>query len=131
MKISTKGRYAITIMLDIAEGFYEDKFISLNDISERERISLKYLEKIMTSLKKQDFFITSRGSNGGYKLKYSPEHYRIGDIVRAAEEETNVVSCIDDNDCPKRGMCRTYPLWKGLSDEINEYLNSKTLKDYL
>ena len=131
MKISTKGRYALAIMLDIAEFYYEDKFVSLNEISEKENISLKYLEKIMINLKKQDFFITSRGSTGGYKLKYSPEHYRIGDIIKAAEEDIKVVSCIEDTNCPKKGICRTYPLWKGLSDEINEYLNSKTLKDYL
>lgn len=131
MKISTKGRYALAIMLDIAEFYNEDKFVSLNEISEKENISLKYLEKIMINLKKQDFFITSRGSTGGYKLKYSPEHYRIGDIIKAAEEDIKVVSCIEDTNCPKKGICRTYPLWKGLSDEINEYLNSKTLKDYL
>lgn len=131
MKLSTKGRYGLTIMLDIAEGYKEDKFVSLNEISERENISLKYLEKIMTSLKKYDFFITSRGSNGGYKLKYDPSKYRIVDIIRASEEEVDIVSCVGSSDCPKKNMCRTYPLWKGLSDEINDYLNSKTLADYL
>ena len=131
MKLSTKGRYGLTIMLDIAEGYKEDKFVSLNEISERENISLKYLEKIMTSLKKCDFFITSRGSSGGYKLKYDPSKYRIGDIIRASEEEVDIVSCVGSSDCPKKNMCRTYPLWKGLSDEINDYLNSKTLADYL
>ena len=131
MKISTKGRYALTLMLDLALSYEKGKFISLNEIAENENISLKYLEKIMMSLKKNDFFITSRGSVGGYKLKYAPEHYRIGDIIRAAEEDLDIVSCVNRENCPKQGQCKTYPIWKGLSDEINDYLNSKTLKDYI
>lgn len=132
MRLSTKGRYALTIMLDIASTYEKKDFISLNDIAQKENISYKYLEKIMNNLKKYDFFITSRGSLGGYQLKYSPDHYRIGDIIEAAEESMDVVSCTSEgNLCPKSQNCRTYPLWKGLSDEIHNYLNSKTLADYL
>ena len=118
-------------MLDLAQCYNEDRFVSLCEIAEKEELSLKYLEKIMTSLKKQDYFETCRGSDGGYKLKLAPNKYRIGDIIKAAEENIDIVSCISSDSCPNKGTCRTFPLWKGLSDEINDYLNSKTLEDYL
>lgn len=132
MKISTKGRYALVIMLDLAKSYKEDKFVSLNTISENENISLKYLEKIVTSLKKADFFITTTGSNGGYKLKRSPEEYTIGEIIRASEENLDVVACIASEDtCPKKGECQTYPIWKELNEDINKVLDEKRLSDYL
>ena len=109
MKITTKGRYAVAVMLELAYNYEKDEFLSLKDISEKEGISLKYIEKIMLDLKKEDFFITSRGQEGGYKLKYSPDKYPIGKIINAVEN----------------------PIWKDLNDEMNNYLNSKTLKDYI
>ena len=130
MKISTKGRYAITIMMELARNYDSDKFISLNDIASNSDISLKYLEKIMINLKKENYFIVSKGINGGYKLAYSPDKYKIGDIIRASEEETQVVPCMNST-CPKTGNCNTFPLWKDLNDVINDYLDSKTLADYL
>lgn len=130
MKISTKGRYAITIMMELARNYDSDKFISLNDIALNSDISLKYLEKIMINLKKKNYFIVSKGINGGYKLAYSPDKYKIGDIIRASEEETQVVPCINST-CPRTGICNTFPLWKDLNDVINDYLDSKTLADYL
>ena len=132
MKITTKGRYAVAVMLELASNYDKDEFMSLKDISEKEEISLKYIEKIMLDLKKQDFFITSRGQEGGYKLKYSPDKYRLGDIINAVEKEITPASCVKiDNSCPKQGICKTYPIWKDLNDEITNYLNSKTLKDYM
>ena len=131
MKLSTKGRYGLTIMLDIAEGYKEDKFVSLKEISNTTGISLKYLEKIMLELKKYDFFITSTGKDGGYKLKKDPSNYSIGEIIRASEGNLDVVSCISDEICPKKDLCSTYKLWEGLSNEINQYLDSKKLNDYL
>lgn len=130
MRISTKGRYALTIMLDIARKYDSGRFVSLNEVANDEGISLKYLEKIMINLKKADFFITCKGKDGGYKLKREPGSYSIGEIIRAAEEDLNISSCVD-GDCPARESCKTYPLWKGLSDEINDYLDSKRLIDYL
>lgn len=130
MKISTKGRYALTIMINIGREYKNDRYISLTEISEREGISLKYLEKIMINLKNSDFVIAAKGKDGGYKLKKSPDLYSIGEIIRAADEDLNVVSCIN-NKCPKEKKCDTYSLWKGLNDEINEYLDSKKLGDYL
>lgn len=131
MKISTKGRYALTIMLSIAKGYDKDEYISLNKIAEDEQISVKYLEKIMTSLKKNNLVKSTTGKDGGYKLNKKPEEYKIGEIIRAAEENLDVVKCINNPDCPKKMTCKTYPLWEGLNNEINDYLDSKTLKDYL
>ena len=132
MKITTRGRYAVSLMLDLAINYNNGSFLSLKDISEKEGISLKYLEKIMLDLKKKDFFLTSRGQDGGYKLKYSPKEYKLGDIINAVEKEMVPASCIkDDNSCSKMGICKTYPIWKDLNDEINKYLNSKTLEDYM
>lgn len=132
MKISTKGRYALVIMLNLASNYESDKFISLKDISEKENVSLKYLEKIMLNLKKYDFFISSRGVDGGYKLANDPYYYKIGDILRAAEGDLAPVSCIsDESTCNKSGICKTMLIWKDLNDAINNHLDSKTLGDYI
>lgn len=130
MKISTKGRYGILIMLYLAKEYDNDKFITLHEISESEGISLKYLEKIMLNLNKKDFFITSRGVNGGYKLKYKPEYYKIKDILLAFEGELEVVSCISEV-CPKKNLCITYPIWNDLNSVIDNFLENKTLQDYI
>ena len=132
MKITTKGRYAVTIMLFLANNYESGKFISLKDISETENISLKYLERIMSDLKKENFFISSRGSDGGYKLSNPPRYYKIGDILNAAEHEIAPAQCVKENSlCPKKGICKTYPIWKDINDEITNVLNSKTLEDYI
>ena len=131
MRISTKGRYALTIMRNLAIHQNEDRFIPLNEISEKENISLKYLEKIMISLKKADFFEVAKGKEGGYKLKRKPEEYTIGEIIRAADEELNVASCVNNEICPNQNNCKTYSLWKDLSDEINKFLDSKNLSEYI
>lgn len=131
MKISTKGRYALSIMIQLGRAYESDNYLSLTEISEREKISLKYLEKIMISLKKADFFDVQKGKDGGYKLKADPSDITIGSIIRAAEEDLDVVDCVKGSGCPNKTHCGTYPLWKGLSDEINDYLDSKTLKEYL
>ena len=132
MKITTKGRYAVAIMLELASNYKNDTFLSLKDISEREGISVKYLEKIMSDLKKENYFISSRGQEGGYKLAHKPSFYKLGDIINAVEKDMAPASCVkEDNSCPKQGICKTYPIWKDLNDEMNEYLNSKTLEDYM
>ena len=131
MKISTKGRYALTIMRNLAKNYDKEEYISLSEISEEENISLKYLEKIMIQLKKSDFFIIAKGKEGGYKLKRNPKDYTIGEIVRAADEELNLVDCLKQNNCPAKSKCKTYSLWKDLSEEINKFLDSKKLVDYL
>ena len=130
MKISTKGKYALLIMIDIAKEYKNDNYVSLKDISEKEHISLKYLEKIMLDLTKGDYFITLRGKTGGYKLKYDPKKYIIGDILRLAEGSVDVAGC-DKNTCPKKGICKTFSIWDDLNNLINDYLDNKTLDDYI
>lgn len=132
MKITTKGRYAISIMLSLANNYHNNSFLSLKEISEANNISLKYLEKIMASLKNSNFFLSSRGQEGGYKLSHDPSYYKLGDILKAAEKEIAPVNCLEeDSFCEKKAICKTYPIWKDLNDEMMKYLNSKTLADYV
>ena len=95
-------------------------------------MSLKYLEKLMLTLNKADYFETSRGKDGGYKLKYAPENYKIGDILRLAEGNMDITDCVSgENECINKHHCKTFPLWKELNDLISDYLDSKTLADYI
>lgn len=131
MRISTKGRYGLLIMIYLANKYLEDRFVSLKEIADSENISTKYLEKIMLNYNKTDYFISSRGNDGGYKLKYAPDHYTIKDILEKAEGNLDVVSCINDSTCDKKGICFTFPLWNELNELISNYLESKTLADYV
>ena len=131
MKISTKGRYALRIMVDLALN-EEKRFISLKEIAEKEGISLKYLEQVIALLNKAGFLETSRGNNGGYKLNKSPDNYIIGDILRATEGELTPTFCVsEDGGCDRKNGCQTYDFWKGLDDVINDYIDSKTLNDLI
>ena len=130
MKISTKGRYGLLIMLYLAKEFENDRFVTLHEISESENISLKYLEKIMLSLNKNDFFISTRGVGGGYKLKRLPENYTLKEILNASEGDLNVTSCVTEI-CPKKASCITFSVWNDLNNVIDNFLGNKTLKDYI
>ena len=130
MKISTKGRYSLSIMSYLAKHYNENIFISLKEISEKEDISFKYLEKIMIDLNHNNYFDVARGNNGGYKLKHSPDNYIIGDILRSVEGDLAPLSCIND-ECEKKDKCNTYNFWNGLYGEINKYVDSRTLSDYI
>jgi len=132
MKITTKGRYGILIMLYLAKEYENNRFISLKEIAESENISIKYLEKIMLNYKDTDFFVSSRGSEGGYKLAYPPEHYILKDIVEKAEGSIEIVSCLHkDFECNKKEKCLSMKLWSDLNKLITDYLENKTLKDLL
>lgn len=129
MKISTRGRYALRVMVDLAIS-KSDKYISLKDISERQEISMKYLEKIVAILNKAGFVQSSRGNSGGYKLTKLPKEYRVGEILRVAEGSLNPIDCIQQ-DCDRKGKCKTYSFWKGLDEAIENYVDSKTLEDLI
>ena len=129
MKISTRGRYALRIMTDLAMN-NDDSFISLKEISSRQQISMKYLEQIISLLNKDGYLDSLRGINGGYKLNRKPSEYRIGDILRIAEGDLTPVFCIHD-DCKRKNECKTYNFWKGLDEVITNYVDSKTLEDLL
>ncbi len=132
MKISTKGRYALRMLIDLAE-HSGDEYISLRDISKRQNISKKYLEQIIPLFNKSDVLKTSRGAQGGYKLSRSPDKYTVGEILRITEGSLAPVACLEQepNQCERCNECITLPVWKGLERIINEYLDSITLQDLI
>jgi len=128
MKISTRGRYALRIMADIAERSGGD-YIPLKDIVERQGLSLKYAESIMIDLSKSSLVDAAHGKGGGYRLVRRPEEYPIGEILRVTEGSLDPVSCVGGTFCPRSSDCRTAGLWKELGDLINDFLDKKTLAD--
>lgn len=130
MKISTKGRYALRMLYDLAL-HQEDGFISLKDIAERQNISKKYLEQIVPLMNKSGILRTNRGNKGGYSLAKNTAEITVGDVIRAAEGSLAPVSCLDfePNECPRVGECATLYVWEGLYKTVTQYLDSITLKD--
>lgn len=130
MVISTKGRYALRLMLDIAmqDGTAP---VPLHDIAERQGVSFKYLEQIVPPLSKAGFLKSVRGANGGYLLTKDPSEITTGDILRAGEGNLAPVACLasDEVDCPRADLCVTLPFWRGLDDAITAYIDSVTLAD--
>ena len=130
MKISTKGRYALRVMIDLAVNDKGD-YVSLKDISNRQEVSLKYLEQIIAMLNKAGYVKSTRGNNGGYRLAKSPEEYKVGDILRKTEGDLAPIACVNGEECSKRENCKTFKFWQGLDNVINEYVDSKTLADLI
>ena len=132
MLISTKGRYALRVMIDLAE-HQSDEFISLKEIAQRQEISEKYLESIIRMLVKAKVVESLRGKGGGYRLKKAPDQYPADSILRLTEESLAPVSCLDENaeSCPRAGRCRTLSLWQGLDKAIHEYLAGVTIADLI
>lgn len=132
MLISTKGRYALRVMLDLAENPYGE-FIPLKDITERQGISKKYLEGIMVILSKAGFVEAMHGKGGGYKLSREPREYKVGEILRLTEGTLAPVMCLEENAkvCERAEWCKTLPLWTGLNNVIVEYLDHISLEDIL
>ena len=130
MKISTKGRYSLSMLVDLAE-HKNDGFVSLKDISERQGISKKYLEQIVTLLNRPGILRTNRGNKGGYMLAKEPDKYTVGQILRITEGGLYPVSCLADkpNQCVQKGHCKTLWVWEGLEKMINEYLDGITIQD--
>ena len=132
MNVTSKGRYALRVMLDLAQ-HPEDGFVSLKVAADRQGISLKYLEMIIAHLKKADLVESSRGKDGGYRLARSPAEYSVLEILSCIEENLAPVSCIQDGavQCEHAEACRTIPMWKELDDITNAYLSSVSLEDLL
>lgn len=132
MKISTKGRYALRMFIDLAER-RNNGYIALKDIAQRQNISKKYLEQIIPVFNKTDMLKTNRGFQGGYKLAKSPEKYSVGEILRITEGSLAPVACLEQtpNECERRESCATLPIWEGLYRVVNEYLDGITLQDIL
>ncbi len=132
MLISTKGRYALRVMADLAEHPSEG-YIPLKEIAQRQEISEKYLEAIIKILVKARLLTGVRGKGGGYKLTHPPEQYTVGEVLRLTEETLAPVACLDETAdiCPRALNCRTLPVWKGLNRVINEYLDLITVADLI
>ena len=132
MKISTKGRYALRMLIELAT-HQEDGFVSLKDISERQGISKKYLEQIVPMLNKSGILRTNRGNKGGYMLAKPANECSVGEVLRATEGSLAPVSCLEyeQNDCPRADGCATLYVWKGLEKAVNDYLNSVTVQDII
>ena len=131
MKVSSKGRYALRIMIDLAMND-NGNFISLKEIAERNGMSMKYSEQIVSMLNKAGYLQTARGNNGGYKLNRKPEEYKVGDILRASEGDLAPIICLEeDGVCTRKENCITYSFWEGRDKAINDYVNSKTLADLI
>ena len=132
MMVSTKGRYALRIMLDLAI-HEKEGYISLKEIAQRQEISMKYLEAIVAILNHGGMLESHRGKDGGYSLKKSAVEYSVGSILKLTEGSLAPVACLacDKNECNRAEDCITLPMWKKLDKVINEYLSSVSLKDLI
>lgn len=130
--ISTRGRYALRVMIDIAENSHGN-YLPLTEIAERQNISEKYLESILVILTRGSLLLGLRGKGGGYKLTRKPSEYPIADIIRLTEGSLAPVACLKEGavPCERVGECRTLPVWQGLNRAINDYLSGVTLADLL
>ena len=132
MYVTSKGRYALRIMIDLAQ-HQDEGYISLKTISDRTELSMKYLEMIVGNLKKAELVESTRGKEGGYKLSKTPEEYSIGEILNCIEDNLAPVACIKAGsiNCEKSAACLTVPMWKELDDITNAYLATVSLRDLL
>lgn len=132
MLISTKGRYSLRVMVDLAE-HRADGYIPLKTIADRQEISEKYLESIIKLLVRAKLLEGLRGKGGGYRLTKAPDQYSVGSILRLTEESLAPVSCLEPGAtaCPRMAACRTLPLWRGLDRLIGDYLDNVTVADLM
>lgn len=132
MLISTKGRYALRVLVDLAE-HQSEEYIPLKEVAQRQEISEKYLESIIRLLVKAGILTGLRGKGGGYRLSKSPDTYTLGQILELTEESLAPVSCLapDAPACHRMASCRTLPVWQGLDKVIRDYLDNITLADLI
>ena len=130
--ISTKGRYALRLMLDLAM-CKEGEFVPLKDIAERQSISIKYLEQIVSILGKAGYVRSVRGTGGGYMLSKAPEDYTVGMILRLTEGSLAPVSCLEfeENTCPRASECMTLGIWEKIYAAVNSVVDNITLADII
>lgn len=132
MLISTRGRYALRVLIDLAE-HTDGGYIPLRDIVKRQDISQKYVESIMTMLSKHNLVEGVHGKGGGYRLNREPDEYSVGEILRITEGTLAPVTCLEEGakPCPRVSECRTLPMWDRLNSMITEYLDSVSLADLM
>ena len=131
MKISTKGRYALRLMLDLAQYSNENEYVSIKKVSQRQDISEKYLEQIVAQLSRANFVKSIRGAQGGYRLVKAPENYTVGMILRLIEGNLSSVSCLEDkpNKCQRCNNCVTLEVWQQINDAVDSVIDNITLQD--
>lgn len=129
MIVSTRGRYALRVLIDMAENS-DSGYLPLKDIAERQGISQKYAEAIMTLLSKNNFVEAVHGKGGGYKLNRKPEDYPVGEIIRLTEGSLAPVACLEQGaeECVRKNVCRTLPMWVELDKVINDFFDGYNLK---
>ena len=132
MLVSTRGRYALRVLIDLAENRGKG-YIPMKDVAARQDISLKYLERILPVLVKNKYIEGIHGKGGGYRLKKEPEEYRVGDILRLTEGDLAPVACLEcgAQPCDRAADCRTVTMWKGFHDMVNGYFDKITLTDLM
>ena len=132
MMISTRGRYALRVMIELAE-HSNGEYIPMNEIAKRQNISLKYLEKILPALVKSKLIQGVHGKGGGYRLTKQPQEYRIGEILQLTEGDLAPVACLECNagTCERAQECKTLPMWKEFYGLVNNYFNGITLADLM
>ena len=130
MMVSTRGRYALRVLIDLAE-HNNGSYIPMKDVAARQEISLKYLERILPTLTKAKLIEGVHGKGGGYKLTRAPEDYTVGEILRLTEGDLSPVSCLSEEaePCARAAECRTLKLWKGFYDLTNKYFDGITIAD--
>lgn len=132
MMVSTRGRYALRVLLDLAE-HAENGYVPMKDVAARQSLSLKYLEQIMPLLSKGEFVEGLHGKGGGYRLKRNAAEIRVGEILRLTEGDLAPVACLkcDAQVCERASLCKTLPMWKEFDALVNNYFNGITLSDLL
>ena len=130
MKLTTKGRYAVTAMLDLALHAQSGP-VSLAAISSRQEISLSYLEQLFSRLRKQDLVTSTRGPGGGYRVSRDLGQVAISEIIKAVNESVDATQCGGRENCHSHGRCLTHDLWEGLSEQIEEFLSGVSLQDLI
>jgi len=132
MMVSTRGRYALRVMIDLAENS-DGTYLAMKEVAQRQGISLKYLERILPLLVDGGLVEGLRGKGGGYRLTREPEEYPIGEILRLTEGDLAPVACLEKGarPCERAGSCRTLPLWRELNELVNGFLDGKTLADLI
>jgi len=131
MIVTTRGRNALKFMIDLSR-HQDDKFVKLKEIAQREEISEKYLEQIVSCLQRANKVRSARGANGGYRLVKLPEQYSVGEIIKCLDGELHPTNCTYNSvSCPNTDNCLCYPLWEKLDKAINDVLDNTTLQDLL
>ena len=130
MKVSTRGRYALRVLIDLAE-HNNGSYIPMKDVAARQELSLKYLERIVPTLTKAKLIAGVHGKGGGYKLTRSPEEYPVGEVLRLTEGDLAPVACLahDADPCPRAAECRTLKMWQGFYDMTNKYFDGISIAD--